>query len=431
MSRFAFKSVVGLGLLFLSSVVPAQTAFSTNVRVGFQSGDDWEPSLVADNADHLYVLITHLSDSPPQTSCPGCPNHLLVQRSNDGGNTWNAPVMIDSANSSQFDPWMVLDPDGTSLWISYMNNVVNSGSALGPIDVVKSTNLGATWSTPVQASSSRMDKDAMAIRGGTMAVCFDDFTTGYAAISTNGGATWSQHVQFSFKNAPLQFLCSGAGIDSQWNIFFSWDESTKNGNPGSTVWVEKSSDGGSTWTKTIIDNGGTAPPCSHCGAGAYFGAQMSLSIGSDDTIYLLYNMSSDLTNGASQRIYFRTSTDHGNTYSARQDVSLAATGVENSFPTVLSGTVAGDVRVAWQDNRNSGYWNTMYRSSTNGGISFSPESFVSSYVPGYSYLTTSGYQLPYGDYIRMALDSVGKIHVAWGEAPCYKCLGNIWVGNEQ
>jgi len=87
--------------------------------------------------------------------------------------------------------------------------------------------------------------------------------------------------------------------------------------------------------------------------------------------------------------------------------------------------------VAWQDNRNSGYWNTMYRSSTNGGISFSPESFVSSYVPGYSYLTTSGYQLPYGDYIRMALDSVGKIHVAWGEAPCYKCVGNIWVGNEQ
>jgi hypothetical protein len=428
---FAATCALGLGLVLVSSLVSAQTSFSTNVRVGFQAGDDWEPHLVGDNAGHLYVLITHLSDSPPQTSCPGCANHLLVQRSDDSGNTWNAPVMIDSVGSSQFDPWMVLDPDGTTIWISYMNNVVNSGSALGPIDVVKSTNLGTSWSTPVQASSSRMDKDAMAIRGGTMAVCFDDFTKGYAAISTNGGATWSQHVQFAFKNAPLQFLCSGAAIDSAGNIFFSWDESTKNSNPGSTVWVERSSDGGNTWTQTIIDNGGTAPPCSHCGAGAYFGAQMSLSIGSDDTIYLLYNMSADLTNGAPQRIYFRKSTDHGNTYSARQDVSLAATGVENSFPTVLGGSTAGDVRVAWQDNRNSGSWNTMYRSSTNGGASFSPESFVSNYVPGYSYLTTSGYQFPYGDYIRMALDSAGKVHLAWGEAPCYKCIGNIWVGNQQ
>lgn len=109
MSRFALMSfgvtaVVGFGLLILSDVVSAQTAFSTNVRVGFQAGDDWEPSLAADNAGHRFVLITHLSDSPPQSSCSGCANHLIVQRSDDGGNTWNSPIMIDSANSSQFDP---------------------------------------------------------------------------------------------------------------------------------------------------------------------------------------------------------------------------------------------------------------------------------------------------------------------------------------
>lgn len=429
MSRFALKNLArGFAFLFLSGVLSAQTTFSTNVRVGFQPGDDWEPAMLADNSGHLYVVYAHLSDSPTQTSCPGCPNHLLIQRSDNGGTTWTSPVMIDPANSSQFDPWIVLDPDGSTIWISYMNNV---GNALGPIDVVKSTDLGVSWSPPVQVSSSKMDKDAMAIRGGTMAVCFDDFYNGYAAISTNGGTSWTQHTMFSFKNAPLQLLCSGAAIDSLGNIFFSWDTSYKNGTPGAKVWVEKSSDGGNTWTQTIIDNGGTAPPCSHCGAGAYFGAQMSLSLGGDDTIYLLYNMSSDLTNGAPQRIYFRASRDHGSSYSARQDVSLAPAGVENSFPTVLAGTTAGDVRVAWQDNRNGGYWNTMYRSSTNGGSSWSPESIVSNYVPGYSYLTSSGYQFPYGDYFRMALDPGGKIHAAWGEAPCYNCLGNIWVGSQQ
>lgn len=430
--KWTRKASFCAGLFFLLATCGfGQTTFKTNVRVGFQPGDDWEPHMAADNFGHLYVLYAHLSDSAAQTSCPNCPNHLLIQRSDDGGTTWTSPVMIDPANSSQFDPWMVIDPsDGKTVWVTYMNNVVNSGSALGPIDIVKSTDLGVSWSAPVQVSSTRMDKDAMAIRGGTMAVCFDDFTTAYAAISTNGGVTWTQHTMFSFQNAPLQFLCSGAGIDSLGNIFFSWDESLKNGTPGAQVWVEKSSDGGKTWTQIVIDNGGTAPPCKHCGAGAYLGSQMSLSIGSDDSIYLLYNMTSDLTNGAAQRIYFRTSTDHGNSYSARQDVSLAPSGVEHSFPTVLAGTTAGDVRIAWQDSR-TGNWNTMYRSSTNGGGSWSPEGEVSNYVAGYSYLTSTGYLFPYGDYFRMALDSSGKIHLAWGEAPAYTSQGNIWVGNQQ
>ena len=429
--QFALKnlvrtSLVGLAYLLLPCAVSGQTTFNTNVRIGFQPGDDWEPASLADNYGHLYVVYAHLADSPAQTTCPNCLNHLLIQRSDDGGDTWTSPVMIDPANSSQFDPWIVLDPDGSTIWISYMNNYPQA-----TIDLVKSTDFGVTWSTPVQVStSSHMDKDAMAIRGDKMAVCFDDFYNGFAATSTDGGATWTQHVMFTFQNAPLQLLCSGAGIDSRGNIFFSWDTSLKNGTPGSAVWLEKSSDSGNTWTQTLIDHGGTAPACKNCGKGAYLGSQMSLSIGSDDGIYLLYNMSSDLTNGALQRIYFRMSADHGNSYSARQDVSLAPIGVEHSFPTVLAGTKAGDIRIAWQDNRKGGYWNTMYRSSKNGGSRWSPESFVSNDVPGYSYLTSGGYLFPYGDYFRMALDSGGKIHVAWGEALEYQSPGNIWVGNQ-
>lgn len=264
-----------------------------------------------------------------------------------------------------------------------------------------------------------------------MAFCFDDFYHGFAAVSKDGGSTWSQHVMFTFKNAPLQLLCSGAGIDSQGNIFFSWDTSLKNGTPGASVWVEKSGDGGNTWTATPIDQGGTAPPCKNCGKGAYLGSQMAMSIGSDDTIYLLYNMTSNLTDGAPQRIYFRSSTDHGNSYSARQDVSLAPVGIEHSFPTVLAGTAAGDVRIAWQDDRVNGLWNTMYRSSTSGGSAWSPESFASNSVPGFSYLTSGGYLFPYGDYFQMALDAAGQIHVVWGETSDYKSSGNIWVSNQK
>jgi len=328
--------------------------------------------MAADQFGHLYTVITHLTA-----------NHLQIQRSDDGGNTWTSPVTMDptSTSSGQFDPWIVVGPsDGNTVWVSYMQG--NSA-----IRLVKSTDLGVTWSTPVVVSGSvnKVDKDAMAIRGGTMAVCFDNFYILYAAVSKDGGATWTLHSMMSFKNAPLQLLCSGAGIDSQGNIFFSWDTSFKNGTPGAEVWVEKSSDGGNTWTKTHVDYGGTAFPCRNCGAGAFFGSQISLSIGSDDTIYLLYNATSDLTNGAARRIYFVKSTDHGATYSARQDVSLAPSGTEHSFPTVLAGSTEGDVRIAWEDRR-TGKWNVFYRSSTSAGNSWSAESTVSNYVSGYSYL---------------------------------------------
>lgn len=97
---------------------------------------------------------------------------------------------------------------------------------------------------------------------------------------------------------------------------------------------------------------------------------------------------------------------------------------------VLSGTTAGHVRIAWQDQR-TGKWNTMYRSSANSGGSWSAESTVSNFVPGYSYLTSTGYTFPYGDQFRMAIDSSGKIHMVWGETTAYTSIGNSWVGNQQ
>lgn len=405
--------------LFFPSAVQAQTAFNTNIRIGYQAGDDWEPYMAADQFGHIYTVITHLTTK-----------HLVIQRSDDGGNTWTSPVTIDATTTKtgQFDPWVVIDPsDGKTVWVSYMQD--NPASA---IRVVKSTDLGVTWSTPVFASGSLsgLDKDAMAVRAGTIAVCFDDYYHLYGAVSRDGGATWTQHTMMSFKNAPLQLLCSGAGIDSQGNIFFSWDTSYKNGTPGAEVWVEKSSDGGNTWTKTHIDYGGTAYPCSNCGKGAFFGSQMSLSIGSDDAVYLLYNATPNQTNGVAQRIYFSKSVDHGATYSARQDVSLAPTSTEHSFPTVLAGSSAGDVRIAWEDVRQ-GPWNVFYRSSTDGGNTWSAESTVSNYVPGYSYLTTNGFAFPYGDYFRLTLDSNAKVHAAWGESSSYASVGNIWVANQQ
>ena len=67
----------------------------------------------------------------------------------------------------------------------------------------------------------------------------------------------------------------------------------------------------------------------------------------------------------------------------------APVGANNLFPAIVArGT--GDVRIAWQDDRNGfdaggddegARWNTYYRSSTDGGAAWSPEVKLSAFVP--------------------------------------------------
>jgi len=67
--------------------------FSLQARIGFHSGDDWEPATAADRFGHVYALYKHY-DVPGGQTCKGCNLHLLVQRSSDEGRTWTAPRPI-------------------------------------------------------------------------------------------------------------------------------------------------------------------------------------------------------------------------------------------------------------------------------------------------------------------------------------------------
>ena len=405
--------------------------FSPQMRIGFPAGDDWEPAMAADSFDHLYAVYLHM-DVPQGATCAGCNLHLLVQRSRDGGKTWTSPIPIGPGRvqGGQFDPWIVVDPvDGRTVWISFMQDFPNS-----VIEIVKSTDFGATWSQP-QVVSNRppgLDKDILAVRGDLLAVSFDDYMNTWAAVSEDGGQSWTTHLIAAVTKAPTQLLSSGGGIDSLGNIYFSWgsyDSSVALG--PAKIWMVKSEDSGQSWSEMSIATSGAPPPCRNCGAGAYLAPQLAMRVGSDDTIYVLWNGTTDLTNGAAQRIFFARSTDHGNSYSARIDVSTAPAGVEHGFPALAVGSLAGDVRTAWVDLR-TGSWNVFYRPSADGGQTFGDTTRISGSVPGgSSYLTPEGFLFPYGDYFQMAVDSSGLAHLAFGESPAYTKPGNIWVSNQQ
>ncbi len=402
--------------------------FTPQVRLGFKAGDDWEPAIAADRFGHLYALFKHY-DVAGGGTCAHCNLHLLVQRSDDGGQTWSDPRAIAPVKTNgQFDSQIAVDPvDGRTVWASFLENNTSE------IAVVKSTDFGATWS-PLRIVSDRppgLDKDTLVVRGDTVAVAYDDNHNTFASISHDGGAEWTTHEIFPGTDHFDLPLSAGGGIDSRGNIFFSWESWDKahsaNGDGPVTMWVTKSSDGGANWTRTVIDVSGAPPPCNNCGF-AFLSAQMTLRVGSDDTIYLLWNGTVDQTNFAPERIFFSRSTNHGETYAPRQQVSDAPAGVEHCFPAIAAGGAEGDVRIGWMDTR-TGAWNLFYRASRDGGVTWNAVRRISQFVPGYDYITAKGFGLPYGDYFQMVVDEEGETQIAWGESSSYAGPGNIWASH--
>ena len=253
-----------------------------------------------------------------------------------------------------------------------------------------------------------------------------------AAASHDAGQTFSV-VDVNPNAEPGWSLAGGATVDPAGNVYFAWTAYAKRDvsiRPVS-VYVSRSGDAGRTWSTVLLDVSSAPPDCAaeSCETG-YLGAQISLASDASGALYALWNAGS--ANGGPERIYFSSSTTGGASWSARVNVSSAGAGVEHCFPAITAGA-SGDVRIAWMDARaaEAGHpdhplWNTFYRSSTNGGATWSEESLLSGPARGYDYILSNGFRFPFGDYFGLAIDSEGATHAVWGEGRDYKSPGSIW-----
>jgi BNR repeat protein len=402
---------------------------SPPVRLGFQEGDDWEPSIAADRFGHVYAFWNHYGPDP---GCPQCPSpHMELQVSADGGVSWSVPrALLPDATVRQDDPQIVVDPvDGRTVYTAFMLGDKSS------MYVAKSTDFGSSWRTMLVEPLQRgTDKDILAVRGQDVYLAYNAVQKIYASVSHDGGETWALRKVVANTNSTYGWSLPGGGaVDSKGNAYFAWAGYLASGKPSGDVnlFVTKSSDGGETWTTSLIDISGAPPPCG-CGGWAYWGAQMTLAVDDKDRVYVLYNASG--AKFGKNRMFFARSSDGGATWSSRRDVSAAPSGSNNLFPAIVA-RGDGDVRIAWQDDRNgfdaggndpSARWNTYYRTSTNGGRSWSAETTLSQFVAGYSFKFPEGYLEPYGDYFELDVDGAGKTHALWGEGPSYAGPGNVW-----
>jgi hypothetical protein len=401
----------------------AAPQFSGQSRVGLTSGDQWEPSVAADGSGRVYVLYPHYGSVP---DCKDCrvPTMLLVA-SNDDGKTWQTPRVMLETGSGQFDAQIAVDPaDRRTLYAAWLQNGKRA------VMLAKSVDSGATWNfTLAVRSEVELDKPALAVRGQNVYVAFNHEEEVWVAASQDGGRSFTQS-RVNADSRPGWSLLGAATVDPAGDVYLAWASYSKAGGARGSVnlYVAKSADGGKGWSPTLLDVSAAAPDCKdeECGEG-FLGSQVALTSDAEGTLYALWSAGN--TALGPQRIYFSSSTNGGENWLRRVNVSAAGPGVEHGFPAIVAGN-AGDVRIGWMDarnvSRNVPYWNTYYRSSSNGGATWGEETRVSNYVPGYRYISSGGFRFPFGDYFGMAIDNHGDTHVVWGEGLNYQSPGSIW-----
>jgi hypothetical protein len=429
----------------LAAAAPPKPTFTAPARLGFPNGDDWEPSIAADRYGHVYAFWTHYvgyagaATGDPDPSCPTCGSpHMDLQISADGGATWSQPNAPFPTLTRQDDPQIVVDPaDGRTLYASYMQN--NKSSQF----VARSNDFGVSWQTMLVEPLQRgTDKDILAVQGQDLYLVYHTLQKIFVSASHDGGTTWTtRNLLNGTTNSQFgQSLPSGGAVDSHGRVYFAWNGVNNTGQAKGTInlYVTKSTDGGVTWTTSLVDVSQAAPPCG-CGGWDFWGGQMALGVDASDRVYVLWN--ANRVKYGPQRVYFARSIDGAQSWSAAQDVSLAPTGSNNAFPALVA-TGAGDVRIGWMDDRNgfdtggndpNARWNTYYRSSTDSGTTWTAESKLSAFVAGYTYKIAAprdGYLQPYGDYFEMDIDSDGKTVAIWGEGNSYVGPGNVWFARQ-
>jgi hypothetical protein len=395
-------------------------------RLGYRTGDQWEPAIAADGHGHVYVLYPQYGAVPDCAPCTAPTIALMV--SNDNGVTWEPSRALLPYSTGQFDPQIVVDSaDRQTVYASWMQNHKRD------IVVARSLDFGRNWSYSVaERGRDDADKPVLAVRGADVYVGFNHEEKFLVAASHDSGQTFAT-VNVNPNATPGWSLAGGATVDPAGNVFFGWTAYARHEMPTRpvSVFVSRSADGGRTWNTALLDVSSAPPECAAegCQTG-YLGAQIALASDAAGALYALWNGGS--ANGGPERIYFSSSTTGGASWSARAGVSEAAAGVEHCFPAIVAGA-SGDVRIAWMDARatETGHpghplWNTFYRNSTNGGATWGAETQLSHPARGYDYILPGGFRFPFGDYFGLAIDNEGATHAVWGEGRDYKAPGSIW-----
>lgn len=447
-------------LLLVSSLPALAQSGITSFRLGDNTGQDWEPAIVADGS-YVYAfwphyLATSYKDSSGATCKPfsvkvksgTTSSYMYFQVSGNGGSTWSTvSIPRCPVNGNSVDAQLAVGANHR-LYASYMDG----NTQYTPIEVIFSDDHGAHWSAPVDATNGgRGDKDMLLVdKNNNVMVAFENGGKQHVSVSTNGGVSFtSKQVNVAPSGVAL---ATGAILDTQGNAYYVWSGTSNNGTGPTTFYLQRSNNLFSTYSVSTIDEGQGEPVVT--GAGwDYWGGSIQVTVQphappANDRVIVIYNAGAG-SSGAPERIYTKYSDTLGASWNIPfnssswpngTQLSLAPAGVWHGFPSI-SGT-ASLVKVIWMDNRNSpggnftcksssatgqcGVWNVYERSSADGATNWSAESIMTQATPFRDYQTAAGFDHPYGDYTESVTDGAGNFYGIWAEGESKAGTGDVY-----
>src|SRR5438477_5087882 len=386
------------------------------VNVSATTGNQAESFVNVNPTNPNNIVATSNIDSPS----------IFRAYSTDGGTTWTRGTIATG----------VACCDGQAAWDTFGNLfLVYLNSSVTQVNVILSTDGGATFSAPVTAGSGSVDQPSIAVGNGSVWVDWNQSGSMVArGAPVMGLGTWGPfNAQQAIPSATGSFGGIAVGPGPSGGKVIVTYQSPTGGQGPATIFANVDADGlgaggfGARITVSTTNVGGFdfIPAQNERSIDAEAGVVWDATGGPfNNRIYLVYTDETVNENNDTD-IEMRTSTDDGATWSAPVRVNDDATTNSQFLPYVALDPTTGTVGVGFQDCRNDngvpgpGGTNTIPNDdaeyygtfSTDGGVTWAPNRRLSG---GFSNASDSGNGIDYGDYVGLTA-LAGKLNTVWAD----------------
>jgi Secretion system C-terminal sorting domain len=331
---------------------------------------------------------------------PNAVRRVGYSYSTDGGSTWSTTALLDSTllgggllrNS---DATVGVDSAG-NFYIGVI--ALNNSNSNGTLAIYKSTDGGITFPTGViviQSGGTGEDKEYLTTDftpgspyRNTLYFSWTRFTTGLGINvikSTNGGLNWSTPVNIGAYGG--QGSDPAVGING--DLYVAWAG-------GNTIQFNKSTNGGTTFSGEVTIATGPTPQNLPNQVGTFPSIATDISGGPrNGYVYVTF---CDARNGDAD-VFLIRSTDRGNTWSSvvRVNNDAVGNGKLQYWPWIAVNE-QGNIAILFMDTRNTPNNTTIeawLARSTDGGVTFTNELLSTAQSP----TAIPGSNVRFGDYV--------------------------------
>jgi hypothetical protein len=188
-----------------------------------------------------------------------CRNGIAVNRSDDGGLTWNQPVLVqDDPSCSVFNDknWIAVDTYAAS---PHLGRIYVAWFRSGPIVLRYSDDRGATWSSLRTVAGSGNGAIPMVQPNGDLTVVYQTGSI-ISRTSHDGGNTFDAAVNInSFQGSEPPDMRTGAlptaAVDPATGVLYAgWQDTRFRMRGLNDIVLSRSTDGGQTWSSLVRVN---------------------------------------------------------------------------------------------------------------------------------------------------------------------------------